>query len=381
MEAQDSSLDAHTIRVLEDHREELLARIVGRLTALGGAYAAIPGDELAAAASGMVDAAIGVLAEQRGPEQGELEHAAFLGELRARQGVPLDQVLRAVQISAREALDLMGDVAGPTGLDAPRTIALTVRLWDWIDVVSAHMAQAHRRVELANARRDQQQRVSFVHALVTGTLGTGALEEAAAGFGLDPRAQHVVVCVRPDAAHPPEVLERLLLPSTWSVGLTAQVGEDLLAVLPAEAAVPTVPVTAGIGSAVALPALPRSHRDALRARETAAAFGRAGAHRLEDLVLPAAVLAEETLTDILVARHVTPLRELGAFGEDLLDSLRAYLAHDFNVEAAARELGVHANTLRHRLARAEETTGASLRRAESLAEVWWALTADAQSLS
>lgn len=381
MEAQDPPLDAHTMRVLEDHREELLARIVGRLTALGGAYAAIPADELAAAASGMVDAAIRVLAEPGGPAAGELEQAAFLGELRARQGVPLDQVLRAVQISAREALDLMRDAAGPAGLDAARTIALTVRLWDWIDVVSAEMARAHRRVELADARRDQQQRVSFVHALVTGTVGPGALEETAAGFGLDPAAAHVVVCVRPDEAHPADTLERLLLPSTWSAGLTAQVGEDLLAVLPAGDAVPALPVTAGIGWAGLLSALPRSYRDAARARETAVAFGRAGAHRLDELVLPAAVLAEEALTDILVARHVTPLRELGPFGEELLASLRAYLAHDLNVEAAARELGVHANTLRHRLARAEETTGASLRCAESLAEVWWALTADGREVS
>jgi DNA-binding PucR family transcriptional regulator len=45
-----------------------------------------------------------------------------------------------------------------------------------------------------------------------------------------------------------------------------------------------------------------------------------------------------------------------------------------NVDAAARELFVHPNTLRHRLTRFEETTGASLRDLESLAEIWWALT-------
>jgi DNA-binding PucR family transcriptional regulator len=37
-------------------------------------------------------------------------------------------------------------------------------------------------------------------------------------------------------------------------------------------------------------------------------------------------------------------------------------------------LFVHPNTLRHRLTRFEETTGANLRNVEQLAEVWWAMT-------
>jgi len=52
----------------------------------------------------------------------------------------------------------------------------------------------------------------------------------------------------------------------------------------------------------------------------------------------------------------------------------SYMRSGQNVDAAARELFVHPNTLRHRLTRFEETTGASLRDLESLAEIWWALT-------
>lgn len=380
METQETRLDALAVRVLDDHMEELVGRIVTRARSFG-AYADVPADELAVAVDGLAHAAIRALAEQRGPNDGEREQAAFLGDRRARQGVALDEVLRVMRVAGREALDLMRDLAGGTGMDTATTIALTVRLWDWIDEVSVELTQAHRRVELAHARRDQQQRVSFVHGLVNGTLGARRVEEAAAGFGLDPAAPHVVVRVRPTAEHPAEELERRLLPSTWSAGLAAHVGEDLVAVLPDGPGPPDVPVAAGVGPALPLSGLARSFRDAGRARDTAAAFGLAGCHRLDDLVLRAVVVAEEPLGDILVERYVRPVRELGAFGDDLLASVRMYLARELNVEGAARELFVHPNTLRHRLGRFEELTGANLRSAEELAEVWWALAADGLPVS
>jgi DNA-binding PucR family transcriptional regulator len=86
------------------------------------------------------------------------------------------------------------------------------------------------------------------------------------------------------------------------------------------------------------------------------------------------VLADDALGEILVERYVTPIRALGAFGEELLQSLRVFARHDQNIDAAAQELFVHPNTLRHRLSRFEETTGANLHNVEQLAEIWWAMT-------
>src|SRR5207249_9603242 len=101
-----------------------------------------------------------------------------------------------------------------------------------------------------------------------------------------------------------------------------------------------LPVAAGIGSAVALAALPRSFRDATRALGTALAFGRTGCRSLDDDVLRAAVLAEDDLSERLLARYVAPVRALGPFGEDLLKSVRTFLEHDQNIETAAGELVV-----------------------------------------
>jgi DNA-binding PucR family transcriptional regulator len=135
-------------------------------------------------------------------------------------------------------------------------------------------------------------------------------------------------------------------------------------------------VAAGVGPPAPLPAIPRSFRLAGRALDTALAFGLTGTQRLEDLRLRSAVLAEPDVGDLLVARHIAPLRALGDFGEELLHSLRVYMGAGQSIEAAAKELYVHPNTLRHRLVRVEETTGADLRDLDDLAELWWALTCE-----
>jgi DNA-binding PucR family transcriptional regulator len=60
--------------------------------------------------------------------------------------------------------------------------------------------------------------------------------------------------------------------------------------------------------------------------------------------------------------------------QEILASVRAYLAAAKHVETAAAELVVHANTVRYRIARFEELTGADLGDSRVTAEVWWALT-------
>ena len=59
----------------------------------------------------------------------------------------------------------------------------------------------------------------------------------------------------------------------------------------------------------------------------------------------------------------------------LVASLRAFLEHNGNWEAAARTLGVHRHTLRYRVRRVAELTGRDLERAGDRVEFWLALQA------
>jgi len=58
-----------------------------------------------------------------------------------------------------------------------------------------------------------------------------------------------------------------------------------------------------------------------------------------------------------------------------VDSLRAFLEHNGNWEAAARALGVHRHTLRYRVRRVAELTGRDLDAAADRVEFWLALQA------
>ncbi|WAX58980.1 PucR family transcriptional regulator [Jatrophihabitans cynanchi] len=60
---------------------------------------------------------------------------------------------------------------------------------------------------------------------------------------------------------------------------------------------------------------------------------------------------------------------------DLVPALVAYLRHSGGWEPAARELGVHRHTLRHRVRRAEELLGVDLDSVDVTAELWLALRA------
>ena len=72
-----------------------------------------------------------------------------------------------------------------------------------------------------------------------------------------------------------------------------------------------------------------------------------------------------------IARYIAPVLKMPG-GETVLATTERYLGNDRNVEATARDLEIHPNTVRQRLDRFEESTGRSLRETETTVEVWWA---------
>jgi purine catabolism regulator len=136
----------------------------------------------------------------------------------------------------------------------------------------------------------------------------------------------------------------------------------------------------GLGMPEADPrGLRRAYQEARFALEAAAPGGRGapvatvgdlGSHRLllarqEDAALEA--ISRGLLGPLADYDH----RQHG----DLVASLRAFLEHNGNWEAAARALGVHRHTLRYRVRRVAELTGRDLERAGDRVEFWLALQA------
>lgn len=109
---------------------------------------------------------------------------------------------------------------------------------------------------------------------------------------------------------------------------------------------------------------------AARALPGRPAVALAGELELRQLLL-AAPRAEEVRR--AAARLLDPLLSGSTRGGELVATLAAYLASVGQLEASARRLGIHVNTLRHRLGRIEELLGRDLRDAGTRVDLQLAL--------
>ena len=151
--------------------------------------------------------------------------------------------------------------------------------------------------------------------------------------------------------------------------LSAPVELGRIAVQQAEAVVPTWQVTVGLGDVChGATEIARSHEQARRAVDTARRFGRRGD-----------VVTFEELGLYRLLFHVKDPSELRGFVDQVLGALLAYdqrhqahlvltlstyLAHNGNLQATARELSLHVNSVAYRLQRVQTIAELNLELAE-----------------
>jgi hypothetical protein len=349
---------------IEAELDALVDAIVVRIRAEVPDFRRLPAGTLARAVRGNVSRALAALRDLRPPTEDELERARAVGRERAEQGLSVDAVLHAYRISISAVWSRFGELARERGTNVSSVLAFSETLWLWGDAVMEVVGQAHREVELQLAREEQQRRDAFVLAVLLGTIDADELSRESGGYGLDPDREYVAFRARAlDAGGPPRRL---------AAELTTALDRDLVGLSHERA--PALPgVVVGIGPPARLAALPGAFAQASRALQTALAFGQEGTFSLADLSILPAILSDEALGAAFTGRHLEPLTALGRLGAELEDTLRVWFEQEMRIEETAKALHVHPNTLRHRLRRFEEATGASLRRPADLIELWWAL--------
>lgn len=353
--------------------DDLAARAATRVEAEAPVYRELPPGVLVAALHANLERGMQVLREPTAPSAEELEQFTTAAVDRALQGFPLQEVLRAYRLGLSEVWGAIPPLAAAHGLGAAQVLELAGTIMTWGDAVTDAVAGAHARVGLQLAREDQQRRDTFVHAVISGTLQGEDLRRAGVGFGLDLEHEYVPARIRPDAgcwSH--GLTHRVELALGGRPGVVGQVDGDTVAIARAgpEAIVDT---TIAVGPRTSLATIPASFAAATRALQTARAFGVGGVVALDDLSIRPAVLADEDLGRRFEERHLVPLDRLGRHGAELESTLRTWLQGGMRHDDTARALHVHPNTLRHRLRRFEELTGASLRDIRTIVELWWAL--------
>ena len=235
-----------------------------------------------------------------------------------------------------------------------------------------HVHGGHRDrggADLEAALDAEQKRGAFVRALLSGALDRSVLSLQAAAFGLDPDRYYLPFRAR--SGKDARALVALLVPYFPHTTPPVTLFDGDVAGLLARRPSPRLrgDAVVGIGPAVRPAEAVDAFDRATRALDTAWRFGMTGVFDLADLGLHAAVVAEAEIGMLLHERYLTPVRDL----PDVERTVVTYLEGGMHVEDAARALFVHPNTLRNRLRRFEELTGADLRDHRTLAELWWAL--------
>jgi hypothetical protein len=318
------------------------------------------------------------LAERRPPGRSEDESDSIaFGELRARQGVTYSDLLTGWRFGGDALYRLARDVAQPTPERDGLLLDFIELTMAWVDFASLAMATGHRRGELSRARELQHVQTNLVRRILNGTAGASEIVAGLEPLHLDPRASYLAVRARPNAAVGMTAIEGYL--GVDGVhgrrrGLTALLDGDLCGFVAATPPRQVAPTVIGISDPAPLTAFTTPFRQATRALETAMAFGVAGTFDFASLAVHAGVLGDPDVGAVLHARYIAPLHDL-AGGEAILQTVQRLLANDGSVDATATALGVHANTVRHRLRRFEALTERSLTSHETTVELWWALQA------
>ncbi|MEU5992535.1 helix-turn-helix domain-containing protein [Spirillospora sp. NPDC047418] len=321
-----------------------------------------------------------------GRGRADLDWARRLGQRRAHQGQPLDQLLRSYRLSGRVFWEAVVEVVGQHDPEnVPALIRQATRTWDTIDEQSGAAAAAYHRTELELARRSEERVHAIVDALLDGQGADGGLLATATSvLGLPVTGRYAVVMLGAECGFGDGVERRPAdtggMRFIWRLRTDAQVALVALG-------------TAGLDDLVtAVRPYARSHAGVSPVVGSLAELG--GARWFAELALrtcrgPGNQIArlDRRLPDALVLSQPRLSSRLGqvalgglsdvdpGFRDVLLMTLETWLECDGSAARAADRLFCHRNTVLNRLRKIEQLTGRTLTRPGDLVELSLALSA------
>ncbi|MFE4632108.1 helix-turn-helix domain-containing protein [Streptomyces sp. NPDC056773] len=324
----------------------------------------------------------GLLRTARGlpPELGE---ARADGELRARQGLPLDSLLRVHRLCGRLLWQVLTEaVAAHDRAALPRLLPGAPALWDVVDRMADATAEAYRRAAAVRGDRERELRGALLDSLFDGGGPEGASAESARRLGLPERGRFAVVVLDSGdgaRAAPAGGAPRVL----WRIRADGETGLVELGGLPLASVTELLEplgLRAGVSPVVETPGeLAGARRLALLALRAAPGAGGPHTALLDERLPSALVAAEPELAARLREVVLGPVLALAP--EDrgvLLTTLGTWLTCRGSTTFAAERLYCHRNTVSNRLRRLEALTGRSLADPAHVVELALAHTAVTQ---
>ncbi|MEC3980741.1 PucR family transcriptional regulator [Amycolatopsis sp. H20-H5] len=345
----------------------MIARCVTEIPAYGLLPASVLQGDLVANATAVFELFLTTVAEDRPPTEEELALPIAWGAERARDGLPLDAVLKIYPLAAREAWLLVSE-AGSEGL-----AGLVARMIDFLGEVMPRIAAAYLREREDLDWEQREHRQNLAGSLLAGRPARRVAERY--GRTLAERYDVVVFHLPPHPADTstrattdlfraiqsgmdtsPEVLTTvkgdggvLLVPSPEDGRAPLRVAELLTRIDTAA----RLSCTAGAATAGTHAGIPDACAEATEVLALAENLHRApGVYWLCDLAIEYQ-LAQPSPARTALARILDPLEE----HPHLIDALRSFVATGYNRGEAATALTIHRNTLTYRLGRVQLLTG------------------------
>ncbi|SDI90635.1 PucR C-terminal helix-turn-helix domain-containing protein [Lentzea albidocapillata subsp. violacea] len=316
----------------------------------------------------------GVAHLERGgsPDDGDFSAALSLGADRAAQGVSMAGLLRGVHAGRTELIRASVELARSLGVDDGTILDFMIDLDHYVGAVERHIISGYHTAEIQLSRTARDLNAQVLRRLLVSGEFPDVSELARAGLRPDGR-YHCVVSGVTDPSHARTLEQRLHafggvyglvegrlaglthVPPSWS--------DDLLVVSPA----------------TALKSLRGTYSMCTRA--LAAAGASLGVRLLTDLAGETALAAFPGLADTLADALLGQLDPKSTFHHEMVVTALCYLDNGGRLSATATALHIHANTVRYRLDRLVELTGADLGenpdagRSHVLTTLhtWWAL--------
>ncbi|MFD5868846.1 PucR family transcriptional regulator [Corynebacterium sp. NPDC060344] len=350
---------------------------VERLRASVPGYDVVPTEALAASARRNLELSIRTIRNGGEPSPEGVPEADALAIERLGQGVSLGNVLCGFRTSMTVILQRLIELAPASGIPSDQVLECSTLLWSLGDVFSTRATAVYRDREIARAVADSTRRSAWIGAAVSDSMDAAELMRGAAAYDVpaDVPVRALAAPARPRSGHAGEREIHKWAHAAGVRALTAVRSNMIVGILVGDVdeSAPEPGQTIALGEPALLADLPRSFEGASVALRAADAVGASRLVDLERLSWRMGVHASPATTDLLRHRYLSPLDGAGAIREDIIESVRAYLRNRMSIPAAAASIPVHANTLRYRLRRFSELTGADLGDVEHLIEVSWAL--------
>ncbi|MGC7096150.1 PucR family transcriptional regulator [Amycolatopsis lurida] len=373
MDERTSTIALHVVRALASD-PGVLSRVVDAARSNSPEVARLPAEENRRHIITLLTEAVAHLERGDEHETGDFSAAFALGADRAAQGVPIIDLLRGVHAGRAEVTRAGVDAARAMGVDDATILEFIVDLDHYVGAVQRHIVSGYHTAELELSRTARDFSTQVLRKLLL--PGEGLPDADALGrAGLHPgRHYHCVVSAVTDPRDARSLEQQL----ASSGGVYGFVEGTLTGVAPQSPALPEDAPLVVASPARPLLALRETYPLCAQALKVAAGRGLRGVRPLVGLAAETALAAHPALARTLVGELLAPLDPANEFHQEIAATAVAFLDHGCVINATAKALHIHANTVRYRLDRLRELVGIDVNDRSypyvvTAMQTWWAL--------